>query len=66
MPVPGAVFSNRVPVGLWVVMAVAKVVTGLEVEVISWRMGACVTMEVEVAGRTEGAVAASGAGRAVK
>ena len=29
-------------------MPVAKLETALEVEVISWRMGACVTMVVEV------------------
>lgn len=48
MLLPGAVFSSRVPVGLCVVMPVAKVVPALEVEVISWRIGACVTMAVEV------------------
>lgn len=47
MPLPEAVFSSRVPAGLWLVMLVAKVVAALAVEVISWRMGACVTMAVE-------------------
>ncbi len=42
-------------------MPVAKVVAALEVEVISWRMGACVTMAVEVG---VGAGATVGAGRA--
>lgn len=32
---PGAVFNSRVPVGLWVVMPVAKVEAALEVEGIS-------------------------------
>lgn len=48
MPLPGAVFSSRVPVGLWVVMPVARVEAAFEVDVISWRMGACGTMAVEV------------------
>lgn len=42
-------------------MPVAKVEAALAVEVISWRMGACVTMAVEVG---VGAGAAAGAGRA--
>lgn len=61
MPLPGAVFSSRVPVGLWLVMLVAKVDAALAVEVISWRMGVCVTMAVETG---TGAAAAAGAGRA--
>lgn len=40
-------------------MPVAKVVAALEVEVISWRMGACGTMVVEV---VVGAEAGDGAG----
>lgn len=42
-------------------MAVAKVETALEVEVISWRMGACETMAVEV---DVGVGTGAGAGRA--
>lgn len=61
MPLPGAVFSSRVPVGLWLVMLVAKVDAALAVEVISWRMGVCVTMAVETG---TAAAAAAGAGRA--
>lgn len=61
MLLPGAVFSSRVPVGLCVVMPVAKVEAALAVEVISWRMGACVTMAVEVG---VGTVAEVGACRA--
>lgn len=61
MLLPEAVFNSRVPVGLCVVMPVVKVEGALEVEGISWRMGACVTMAVEVGGGT-GAVV--GAGRA--
>lgn len=61
MLLPGAVFSSKVPVGLWVVMPVAKLEAALEEEVISWRMGACETMVVEVG---VGAGAAAGAGRA--
>lgn len=60
MPLPGAVFSSRVPVGLWLVMPVAKVDAALAVEVISWRMGVCVTMAVEAGA---GAAAAAGTGR---
>lgn len=41
MLLPGAVFNSRVPVGLWVVMPVAKLGAGLDVEVISWRIGPC-------------------------
>lgn len=52
MLLPEAVFSSRVPVGLFVVMPVANVEGALEVEEISWRMGACVTMAVEVGGGT--------------
>lgn len=40
---------------------VAKVEAALEVEVISWRMGACGTMAVEVVAEA-GAEAAAGAG----
>lgn len=43
-------------------MPVAKVETALEVEVISWRMGACVTMAVEVGVGTTAVVGAGGAG----
>lgn len=43
-------------------MPVAKVETALEVEVISWRMGACVTMAVEVGVGTGAVVGAGGAG----
>lgn len=62
MPLPGAVFSSRVPVGLWLVMPVARVDAALEEEVISWRIGVCVTMAVEVGAE---AVAAAGAARVV-
>lgn len=41
MLLPDAVFNRRVPIGLCVVMPVAKLEAALEVEVISWRMGAC-------------------------
>lgn len=61
MLLPGAVFSSRVPVGLWLVMPVAKVDAAFEVEVISWRIGVCVTMAVEV-GAEVGAEAAAAAG----
>lgn len=43
-------------------MPVAKVETALEVEVISWRMGACVTMAVDVGVGTGAVVRAGGAG----
>lgn len=50
-------------------MPVAKVEAALEVEVISWRMGACGTIEVEVvagagAGAETGACGAGGFGLA--
>lgn len=63
MLLPGAVFSSRVPVGLCVVMPVAKVEAALAVEVISWRMGACVTMAVEVGTWTAAEVVACRAER---
>lgn len=52
MLLPEAVFSSTGTVGLCVVMPVANVEGALEVEGISWRMGACVTMAVEVGGGT--------------
>lgn len=61
MLLPVAVFSSRVPVGLWLVMPVAKVDAALEVEVISWRIGVCATMAVEVGAEV---AAAAGVGRA--
>lgn len=42
----------------------AKVETALEVEVISWRIGACVTMAVEVGVRAGAATGPDGAERA--
>lgn len=47
MLLPLGVFSS-VPVELWVVMPPVRVEPALEVVVISWRMGACETMAVEV------------------
>lgn len=43
-------------------MPAAKVEPALELEVISWRMGACVTMAVEVGVGTGVVVGACGAG----
>lgn len=50
MPLPGAVFTRRVPVGLWVVILPgAREEIALAVEVISWRIGVWVeTTEVPV------------------
>lgn len=41
MPLPGAVFSSKVPVGAWLVMPVAKLGAALAVVAISWRIGPC-------------------------
>lgn len=41
MLLPVAVFSSSVPVGLCVVMPVARVEAALELELINWRIGAC-------------------------
>lgn len=66
MLLPVAVFSSRVPVGLWLVMPVAKVDAAFDVEVISWRIGVCVTMAAEVEAGTgvgaEDATAAAAGG----
>lgn len=73
MLLPGAVFNNKVPVGFWEVRAVGRGEAAFEVEVMSWRTGAWITIAVEVgtgtgagagveAGAWAGTAAAAGAG----
>lgn len=64
---PGAVFNNNVPVGFWELKAVGRGETAFEVEVMSWRTGACITIAVEVGtgtgtGAGAGACVGTGAG----
>lgn len=62
MPLPEVVFSSRVPVGLWVLMPVARLEAALEVEVMSWRMGVCETTALVV--EVDAATVAASAGEA--
>lgn len=48
MLLPGAVFNNNALAGFWEVRAVGRGEAALEVEVMSWRTGACITIAVEV------------------